>query len=96
MIIRNIIHKGLKRLVVSDDAREFQPSVADKLRRIISFLQDMEGEGELASVPTWKAHKLSGDRHGTWSLFVTRNWRLRFVIDQDEIEITDLNYEDYH
>jgi toxin HigB-1 len=31
-----------------------------------------------------------------WSLFVTRNWRITFRINQDEIEISDLDFEDYH
>jgi plasmid maintenance system killer protein len=30
------------------------------------------------------------------SLFVTKNWRLTFRIDQTEVEIIDLDYEDYH
>jgi proteic killer suppression protein len=38
----------------------------------------------------------TGDRKGTWSLSVTKNWRLTFRIDQIEIEIIDLDYEDYH
>jgi toxin HigB-1 len=47
-------------------------------------------------VPTWKAHQLTGDRKGVWSLFVTKNWRLTFAIDRAGIEIIDLDYEDYH
>nr|WP_247887399.1 hypothetical protein [Azospirillum sp. SYSU D00513] len=27
---------------------------------------------------------------------VSRNWRITFLIDQTEIEIIDLDYEDYH
>jgi proteic killer suppression protein len=96
MKIRNILHKGLRRLVEDDDPSGVPPLVAEKLRRIISFLQDMEREEELRSVPSWKPHQLSGDRKGTWSLFVTRNWRLTFRIDRTEIEIVDLDYEDYH
>jgi toxin HigB-1 len=91
-----IAHKGLKRLVEDDDASGLQPAVSEKLRRMISFLQDMSSESELRDVPTWKAHKLSGNRSGIWSLFVTKNWRLNFIIEKDDIEITDLNYEDYH
>lgn len=96
MRIRNVLHKGLRRLIEDDDASGVQPAVADKLRRMLSFLQDMEHEDELRSVTSWKAHKLPGDRKGEWSLFVTRNWRLTFRIDQEEIEIIDLDYEDYH
>lgn len=96
MKIRNVVHKGLRRLIEDDDASGVQPAVADKLRRIVSFLQDMEREDELRTVPSWKAHLLTGDRKGTWSLFVTKNWRITFRIDHDEIEIIDLDYDDYH
>jgi addiction module HigA family antidote len=72
------------------------PLVAAKGRRIVSFLQDMERETELRTAPSWKAHQLTGDRKGVWSLFVTKNGRMTFRIDQIEIEIVDLDYEDYH
>jgi len=39
---------------------------------------------------------LTGDRKGQWSLSVTKNWRLSFTIDQTEIEIINLAYENYH
>ena len=96
MRIRNVIHKGLRRFVEADDASGLQSAVVEKLRRIVSFLQDMEREDELCTVPSWKAHQLTGDRKGTWSLFVTKNWRLTFWSDNDEVEIIDLDYEDYH
>jgi len=96
MRIRNVIHRRLRRFIEGDDARGLQPAVVPKLRRMISFLQDMEREDELRTVPSWKAHQLTGERKGTWSLFVTKNWRLTFRIDSEEIEIVDLNYEDYH
>lgn len=96
MKIRNIIHKGLRRFVEADDASGLQPAVVTKVRRIVSFLEDMEREEELRTVPSWKAHLLTGDRKSVWSLFVTKNWRITLRIDQTEIEIIDLNYEDYH
>ena len=96
MKIRNVIHKGLRRFIVEDDASGLQPAVVTKVQRIVSFLQDMEGEEELHTVPSWKAHILTGNRKGTWSLFVTKNWRMTFRIDRQEIEIIDLDYEDYH
>ena len=96
MRIRNVIHKGLRRLIEDDDRSGVQPDLVDKLRRMVSFLQDMQDENELRLVPSWKAHLLTGNRKGTWSLFVSKNWRLTFRIDKTEIEIIDLNYEDYH
>lgn len=96
MRIRNVIHKGLRRLIADDDAGGLQLAVVSKLRRIVSFLQDMEREDELRKVPSWRAHQLTGDRKGVCRLFVTKNWRMTFRIDRDEIEIIDLDYEDYH
>ena len=96
MKIGNVIHKGLRRFIEDDDASGLQPPVVSKVRKIVSFLQDMKREDELRTVPSWKAHQLTGDRKGTWSLFVTKNWRLTFRIEQTEIEIIDLDYEDYH
>lgn len=96
MKIRNVVHRGLRRLIQEDEAGGVQHAVAGKLRRIVSFLQDMEREEELRSVPGWRAHRLVGDRKGTWSLAVTANWRLTFRIDREKMEIVDLDYEDYH
>ena len=70
--------------------------LVDKIRKILAFLQDMENAEELQAVPTWKAHRLTGDRKGAWSLFVSKNWRITFRVDETEIEIIDLDYEDYH
>ncbi|MFH1795516.1 MAG: type II toxin-antitoxin system RelE/ParE family toxin [Pseudomonadota bacterium] len=96
MIIRSVKHKGLRRLILDDDAGGLPAQFVGKIRNIIAFLQDIEREDELRSVPTWKAHQLVGDRRGTWSLFVSKNWRITFRIDQQEVEIIDLDYEDYH
>jgi proteic killer suppression protein len=94
--IRNVLHKGLRRLIEHDDASGLPSAAVLKLRKMISFLEAMEQEAELRSVPSWRAHQLTGARKGTWSLFVTKNWRLTFEINQVEIEIVDLDYEDYH
>jgi len=91
-----VIHKGLRRFIEDDDSSGLPAAAVSKVGKIVSFLQDMAQESELRTVPGWKAHQLTGDRKGTWSLFVTRNWRITFQIDQAEIEIINLDYEDYH
>ena len=96
MKIRSLTHKGLKRLYAEDNAKGVSPDTADKLRKMLAFLDDMEEPEELRSLPAWKAHMLTGDRKGTWSLSVTRNRRLTFRIDPTEREICDLDLEDYH
>src|ERR1700722_12260356 len=94
--IRNFVHKGLKRLYAEDVAKGVPPDTVDKLRKMLAFLDDMEEVEELRSLAAWKVHRLTGDRHGTWSLSVTRNRRLTFRVDAAACEICDLNLEDYH
>jgi proteic killer suppression protein len=94
--IRNFSHKGLQRLYAEDSIKAVPPDAADKLRKMLAFLDDMQDPDELRALPAWKAHPLTGDRKGTWSLSVTRNRRLTFRIDTAEHEICDLSLEDYH
>jgi proteic killer suppression protein len=96
MIIRNIIHKGLRRFVEDDDASGVPATSVEKIRNIISFLQQMDDASELRSISSWKAHQLTGNRKGEWSLAVTRNWRITFSIDRANAQIVDLDFEDYH
>lgn len=94
MKIRNFVHKGLKRLYLENSAKELPPDSLNKLRAMLTFLQDMQDPETLQAFPLWKAHQLTGDRKGVWSLHVTRNWRLTFQVKDGEI--ADVNYEDYH
>ena len=94
--IRNFLHKGLKRLCEEGNARGLPPDSVDKLRKMIVYLEAMDEVDELRRVPVWKAHLLAGSRKGTWSLHVTRNWRMTFWVDITEREICDVNFEDYH
>ena len=96
MKIRDFIHKGLKRLYEEDRAKGVPASSADKLRKMLAFLDGMDDAEELQGLPTWKAHRLTGDRKGTWSLSVTGNLRLTFRVDAVEGEIREMNLEDYH
>ena len=96
MKIQSFAHKGLKKLYAEGSVKGIPPDSADKLRKMLAFLDDMQDPEELRSLPSWKAHLLTGDRKGTWSLRVTRNRRLTFRIDTAEREICDVNLEDYH
>ena len=96
MRIRNFTHKGLQRLYTEDTVKGIPPDTADKLRKMLAYLDNMEDSDELRALTAWKVHTLTGDRKGTWSLSVTRNRRLTFRIDATEREICDVNLEDYH
>ncbi len=94
--IRGFLHKGLKRFYVDGHSKGLPQDAVDKIAKMLAFIQDMESAEELRTIAVWKAHPMTGDRKGYWSLHVTRNWRLTFRVDAAENEILDVNYEDYH
>ena len=96
MQIRNFLHKGLRRLYEDSQTKGLPAASVDKLRKQLAFMQDMEDESELRDLALWKAHQLTGDRKGRWSLFVTANYRMTFRVDAAEREIYDVDLEDYH
>jgi toxin HigB-1 len=96
MKIRDVTHRGLRRFIEDDDASALPPAAIEKIRNIVTFLQEMDDVSELRDIRSWNIHQLAGDRKGTWSLTVSRNWRITFRVDRSQREIYDLNYEDYH
>jgi len=95
MEICSIRHRGLRKYIERGDAAGVPPHFLDKLRKILSFLQDVEDVAELRTIPAWHAHLLTGDRKGTWALHVSPNWRLTFRVDAKPA-IVDLDLEDHH
>ncbi len=45
-------------------------------------------------IPGFRLHPLKGRRAGTWSISVSRNWRITFRFDHGDIY--DVDYEDDH
>ncbi|MFY9803756.1 MAG: type II toxin-antitoxin system RelE/ParE family toxin [Candidatus Acidiferrales bacterium] len=96
MLVLSIRHKGVKRLYLADDAKGVPPESVQKLRAMLAFIDAMDDEPELLTIPRWKAHQLKGSRKGTWSLTVTGNYRLTFDVDNATQEVSDMDFEDYH
>jgi proteic killer suppression protein len=65
MKIRNVVHRGLRRLIERNDPSGLAPPVVEKVRNILTFLQEMEDAQELHDIPNWRAHQLTGQRKGT-------------------------------
>ena len=80
----------------ADDPSGLPAEHLERIRNMVSFLQEMDDVEEVRSIPSWRAHQLAGKRKGTWSLTVSRNWRLTFLVDNEDQEISDLDCEDYH
>ena len=51
MKIRNLLHKGLKKLYEDDNAKGVPAAAADKLRKQLAFLEAMRDAEELRALP---------------------------------------------
>lgn len=92
--VRSFSHKSLKQFYEEGATKGLPGDAVAKLRSMFAVLDQMSNVAELKVWPLWKVHTLIGSRQGTWSLQVTRNWRLTFTIEGDEL--LDVNFEDYH
>jgi proteic killer suppression protein len=94
MRVRRFSNKALKRFYEEGVIKGLPVDAVQKLRAMFAVLDRMKDVEELKAWPLWKVHVLKGGRKGTWSLHVTRNWRLTFLVEANEI--FDVNLEDYH
>lgn len=95
MQIESIRHKALRGFIETGKPKGLNANVAERLSRMIAYLVAVESVDELYIPPNWGAHLLTGDRAGTWSLTVTKNWRMTFRITKEGV-IADMDLEDYH
>lgn len=94
MRIAKIRHRGLRRFYEDDDPTGLPAASVPRIRNMLAALVFADSIENLNAMPGWKLHTLTGDRRGQWSLTVTKNWRIVFRIEGDEV--TDLDFEDYH
>jgi proteic killer suppression protein len=79
---------------MKDDSREIRGDLLDRIRKILTVLIVAPSMADVEGPPGWRVHQLTGDRAGTWSISVSGNWRITFVISNGEL--SDLDLEDYH
>lgn len=94
MEIESIRHKGLRRFFETGNSKGLVGDVG-RLRKMLAFIDVTESVDELFIPPNFGLHELAGDRKGTWSMTVTRNWRLTFRLNE-EGALVDMDLEDYH
>jgi proteic killer suppression protein len=93
VVFASFKHKGLRNLFERDDARKVKADQVDRLRLILSAL-DQASEVQDMNQPTFRLHPLKGDRKGVWAVTVRANWRVTFRFEGDNAYDVDL--EDYH
>ena len=94
MEIYSIRHRGLKRFYERGEARGLPQDRIEKLRRILTAINEADALAELEAMPGGRLHVLRGDRLGTLSISLSGNWRVTFRVVDDAIH--DLDLEDYH
>lgn len=92
-MIKRFRHKGLETLFLTGRAKGLDSQLAPKLRRMLSRLSDGPLPDAMA-LPGYRLHPLQGERKGSWSVWVSGNFRLTFKIDGEDA--TDVDFEDYH
>lgn len=95
MQIDSIRHKALRQFAETGKAKGLPGALIGRITNILAYIDAIATEDELLVPPNFGAHRLTGDRTGTWSLTLTRNWRLTFRINA-ALGIEDMDLEDYH
>ena len=94
MEIESISHKGLRRFFETGNAKGLVGDVS-RLRKMLAFIDAAESLDELTVPPNYGLHPLVRERAGTWSMTVTKNWRLTFRLNEQG-QLCDMALEDDH
>ncbi|WP_438382373.1 type II toxin-antitoxin system RelE/ParE family toxin [Asaia sp. BMEF1] len=94
MEIEIINPKDLRRFFETGNTKGLVGDV-NRLRKMLAFIDAAESLDELTVPPNYGLHPLIGEREGTWSMTVTKNWRLTFRLNEQG-QPCDMALEDYH
>ncbi len=92
-MIERFRHKGLERLYERNDARGVNSQHVEKITLILTVLDAAETI-EAMNVPSFRLHKLAGNRAEFWSVTVRANWRIIFRFENGNAY--DIDLIDYH
>lgn len=86
-------HKGLEVFFHTGSLAGIQPIHRQRLREVLTVLNVAKAPEDLQR-PSWRTHRLKGDRNGFYAIWVQANWRLTFRFIDSDVELLD--YLDYH
>ena len=92
-MIKSFKHKGLERFFYDNNKRGIIIAHAPKLARMLDRL-DASTDPQDMSLPGFQLHRLKGQEKGTWSVWVSGNWRVTFRFEGHDAVVVD--YRDYH
>ncbi|MGR3177724.1 MAG: type II toxin-antitoxin system RelE/ParE family toxin [Candidatus Anammoxibacter sp.] len=88
-MIKNIAHKGLKKIFEKGNISSVQPSHVKKIRLILGLLDNAKVIGDV-NFPGSDLHRLKGDKKGLWSVHVSGNWCITFRFEDGDIFVDKL------
>lgn len=92
-MIKGFRHKGLERFFTKSERKGIDAKYAERIRRMLDRLEASTKPEDMI-LPGYKFHGLKGDRKGTYSVWVSGNWRMTFRFEAENA--VDVNLEDYH
>lgn len=92
-MIESFKHKGLKRLFEEDDRSKLAADMVEKIRLILSALEQAGSIDDLNQL-SFRLHQLKGGLKGHWAVTVRANWRIVVRFEGDRASNVDL--VDYH
>ena len=92
-MIKNFLHKGLKKLYSTGHRSGIDPAHEKKLRLILARLDSILKPEDM-NLPGFGFHRLVGSRKDQYAIKVDKNWRIVFKFDG--LDAIDVDYIDYH
>jgi toxin HigB-1 len=92
-MIKTFQNKALEKLLKEGNAKGVPKELESKIRIRLEAIDSATVIDDIR-LPGYDLHELKGDRKGTWSIKVSRNWRITFTFTDNHAY--DLDLEDYH
>lgn len=92
-MITSFKHKGLRDFFETGSKKGIQPNHAGRLSLILDLLNVAEQIGDM-NFPGSDLHLLEPKPQGVWAVKVSKNWRITFILENDEVR--EVDYLDYH
>ncbi len=93
-MIRSVRDKRVQQILDGRRPKRFLPGLLRAAEKRITALEVAEDISDLTVPPSMRLEKLGGDREGTWSIRVNRQWRICFRWETGGAY--DVEFVDYH
>jgi toxin HigB-1 len=95
-VIESFADKNAELVWKGELAKKLPRDIQEDAREVLRLLNEIRSYHDFQSMPHLRAHKLGGDRQGTWSIRITPAWRITFFWDEPRGVATSVRIEDYH